>query len=144
MLPTVRVLGPTRSRSQVELALTDAISLGIDAPVRMSGDTDGTPGCVLVGPHGVVELKEGVIRAARHVHMSPRDAEIYGVENHDKMKLRVESPGCSLVLEDIIVRVDEGIKLEAHIDTDEGNACRLDDATKVELLKADSRCQCTA
>lgn len=142
MLPTVRVLGPTRSRSQIELALTDAISLGIDAPVRMSGDVDGTPGCVLVGPHGVVELKEGVIRAARHVHMSPQDAEHYGVNNHDVMKLRVESPGCTLVLEDLIVRVDEGIKLEVHIDTDEGNACRLDDATKVELLKSDDNCRC--
>ena len=142
MLPTVRVLGPTRSHSQVELALTDAISLGIDAPVRMSGDIDGTPGCVLVGPHGVVELKEGVIRAARHVHMHPRDAQYYGVKNHDRMKLRVESPGCSLVLEDLIVRVDAGVKLEVHVDTDEGNACRLDDATKVELVKADDHCRC--
>ena len=75
MLPTVRVLGPTRKQSQVELAFTDSISLGIDAPVRHSGQIDGTPGCVLVGPKGVVELQQGVIRAARHVHMSSRDAE---------------------------------------------------------------------
>ena len=75
MLPTVRILGPTRPRSQVELAFTDGISLGIDLPVRLSGKIDGTPGCVLVGPAGVVELKEGVIRAERHVHMGPRDAE---------------------------------------------------------------------
>src|SRR5215475_4114989 len=81
MLPTVRVLGPTRSASQVELAFTDAISLGIDAPMRHSGNIKGTPGCVLVGPKGVVELQEGVIRAARHVHMSNRDAEFYGVKN---------------------------------------------------------------
>jgi propanediol utilization protein len=79
MLPTVRVLGPTRPASQVELAFTDSISLGIDAPVRHSGDIRGTPGCVLVGPKGVVELNEGVIRAARHVHMSHRDAEHFGV-----------------------------------------------------------------
>ena len=72
MLPTVRILGPTRTLSQVELAFTDSISLGIDAPVRHSGQIDGTPGCVLVGPKGVVELKEGVIRAARHVHMNVR------------------------------------------------------------------------
>lgn len=143
MLPTVRVLGPTRPRSQVELAYTDTISLGIDAPVRLSGNIDGTPGCVLVGPHGVVELKEGVIRAARHVHMSPRDAAYYGVKNQDRMKLRVESPGCSMVLEDLIVRVEEGIKLEVHLDTDEGNACHLDAATKVELLTADCGCQST-
>lgn len=142
MLPTVRVLGPTRSRSQVELALTDAISLGIDAPVRLSGDVDGTPGCVLVGPKGVVNLEEGVIRAARHVHMSPQDAEYYGVKNHDLMKLRVESPGCTVVLEDLIVRAEENIKLEAHIDTDEGNACNLDRATRVELIAADPACSC--
>lgn len=141
MLPTVRILGPTRSASQVELAFTDSISLGIDAPVRHSGDTAGTPGCVLVGPAGVVELKEGVIRAARHVHMSPRDAEHYGVADGDFMRLRVASPQCTVVLEDLKVRAQEGIKLEAHLDTDEGNACNLDSAVKVELLKGES-CAC--
>src|SRR5918993_648997 len=98
MLPTVRVLGPTRSASQVELAITDAISLGIEAPVRHSGNIKGTPGCVLVGPKGVVELQEGVIRAARHVHMNHKDAALYGVKNGDFMKLRIESPQCSVVL----------------------------------------------
>jgi propanediol utilization protein len=142
MLPTVRVLGPTRSHSQVELAFTDSISLGIDVPVRHSGDIQGTPGCVLVGPKGVVELHEGVIRAARHVHMSPRDAEYYGVKTGDFMKLRVESPQCSVVLEDLKVRAEENIKLEAHIDTDEGNACNLEKATKVELLKQEP-CECS-
>src|SRR5262245_65856564 len=86
MLPNVRVLGPTRPYSQVELAFTDSISLGIDAPVRHSGNIKGTPGCVLVGPKGVVELQEGVIRAARHVHMNNKDAERYGVKNGDVMK----------------------------------------------------------
>ena len=76
MLPTVRILGPTRKFSQVELAFTDSISLGIDAPVRHSGRIEGTPGCVLVGPKGVVELKEGVIRAARHVHMNVRRCQL--------------------------------------------------------------------
>ena len=84
MLPTVRVLGPTRPRSQVELAFTDGISLGIDLPVRLSGNIDGTPGCVLVGPAGVVELKQGVIRAERHVHMGPGDAAYYGVKTGDR------------------------------------------------------------
>lgn len=142
MLPTVRVLGPTRPRSQVELAFTDAISLGIDAPVRISGDIDGTPGCVLVGPHGVVELAEGVIRAARHVHMNFDAAKEYGVAAGDRMKLRIESAGCSMVMEDLIVRADATSKLEVHIDTDEGNACNLDAASKVELLVQGAGCKC--
>lgn len=143
MLATVRILGPTRPESQVELAFTDSISLGIDAPVRHSGDIKDSPGCVLVGPKGVVELKQGVIRAARHVHMSLRDAEYYGVKSGDMMNLRVESPQCSVVLEDLKVRADEKIKLEVHLDTDEGNACNLDRATKIELLKAGSSgCAC--
>jgi len=134
MLPTVRVLGPPRPRSQVELAFTDAISLGIDVPVRQSGKIDGTPGCVLVGPKGVVELKEGVIRAERHVHMGPADAGYYGVADGDRMSLRVDS-ACSAVVSDLLVRVGEKIKLEVHLDTDEGNACDVDHARKVELFK---------
>lgn len=134
MLPTVRILGPTRKRSQVELAFTDGISLGIDLPVRLSGDLDGTPGCVLVGPAGAVELAEGVIRAQRHVHMSPADAAYYGVKTGDQMNLRVVSP-CSTIFEGLPVRVETGIKLEVHLDTDEGNAADLDHAERVELYK---------
>lgn len=141
MLPNVRVLGPTRPFSQVELAFTDSISLGIDAPVRHSGKIEGTPGCVLVGPAGVVELSQGVIRAARHVHMNNRDADQYGVANGDFMKLRVASPQCTVLFEDLLVRADGTSKLEVHIDTDEGNACFLDGATEVELLKQEP-CSC--
>lgn len=141
MLPTVRVLGPTRSHSQVELAFTDSISLGITAPVRHSGQIAGTPGCVLVGPRGVVELNEGVIRAARHVHMSHREAQRQGVANGDFMKLRIASDMCTTVMEDLLVRADDTAKLEVHIDTDEGNACFLDGATQVELLKQEP-CSC--
>jgi putative phosphotransacetylase len=140
-LPTVRILGPTRAFSQLELAFTDSISLGIDAPVRHSGKIEGTPGCILVGPKGVVELHEGVIRAARHVHMNFDDAKRYGVENGDMMKLRVESPMSTTIMEDLLVRADEVAKLEVHIDTDEGNACYLDGASKVELLKQEP-CAC--
>lgn len=134
MLPSVRVLGPTRPHSQVELAFTDAISLGIDVPVRASGKIEGTPGCVLVGPAGVVELKQGVIRAERHVHMNQEHAAHYGVKNGDRMSLRVQST-CSVTFEDLLVRADDTSKLEVHLDTDEGNAADLDHAVKVELLK---------
>jgi propanediol utilization protein len=106
MIPNVRVLGPTRKASQVELAFTDTISLGIDAPVRHSGDIKGTPGCVLVGPAGAVELHEGVIRAARHVHINPRDSAYYGVKNGDFMALKVKSPQCSMTFDDLLVRED--------------------------------------
>ena len=134
MLPTVRILGPTRPRSQVELAFTDGISLGIDMPVRQSGKIDGTPGCVLVGPAGVVELKEGVIRAERHVHMSFADADFFGVKDGDRMSLAIKG-GCGTVFRDLLVRADATSKLEVHIDTDEGNAADLDHATGVELIR---------
>jgi putative phosphotransacetylase len=141
MIPQVRVLGPCRGDSQVELAFTDGISLGIDLPVRISGDLHDTPGCVLVGPAGVVELKKGVIRAMRHVHMGPADLAHYGVKNGEKMNLRVVSDGCTTVLEDLVIRAGENIKLEVHLDTDEGNAINLDAATSVELVKTHG-CQC--
>jgi len=140
MLPSVRILGPTRPHSQVELAFTDGISLGIDLPVRASGNIKGSPGCVLVGPKGVVELKEGVIRAERHVHMNQEHAAHYGVKNGDRMNLRIVS-SCSVILEDLLVRADKTSKLEVHLDTDEGNAADLDHATKVELL-VPKKCAC--
>jgi putative phosphotransacetylase len=134
MLPTVRVLGPTRKASQVELAFTDGISLGIDLPVRASGQITGTPGCVLVGPAGAVELGEGVIRAERHVHMNFATAQRYGVKNGDRMSLVING-ACSTVFRDLLVRADATSKLEVHIDTDEGNAADLDHAASVELVR---------
>ena len=142
MIPNVRVLGPCRDESQVELAFTDGISLGIDLPVRISGNIQGTPGCVLVGPKGVVDLSQGVIRAMRHVHMGPADLEYYGVFNGEMMNLRVESTGCTTVLEDLVIRAGDAIKLEIHVDTDEGNAINLDNAINVELKNPEvCRCQ---
>jgi len=140
MLPSVRILGPTRSHSQVELAFTDGISLGIELPVRHSGKIEGTPGCVLVGPHGVVELKQGVIRAARHVHMNFEHAAHFGVKNGDMMRLRIHS-ACATTFDDVLVRADETSKLEVHLDTDEGNSADLDHAAKVELIKQED-CNC--
>jgi propanediol utilization protein len=142
MLPEVRVLGPCRGDSQVELAFTDSISLGLDIPVRISGDIQGTPGCLLVGPAGSLELKQGVIRAMRHVHMNPAEMAYYAVKSKDLMHLRIESPGCTTVLENVSVRGgDDKIKLEVHLDTDEGNAINLTRATKVELIKP-TACAC--
>ena len=135
MIPGVRVLGPCRKFSQVELAFTDAISLGIDAPVRLSGDIDDTPGCLLVGPKGTLALPRGVIRAERHVHMGPKDAAHYGVKHLDRMDLHIEGP-CPTVLKGLLVRTHPDWKLEVHIDTDEANACDLPHATRVYLTKA--------
>lgn len=134
VLPTVRVLGPTRPDCQVELAFTDGISLGFELPVRKSGDIKDTPGCVLIGPKGSLEIPRGVIRAERHVHMSLDDAARYGVKNGDRMDLRITSPRCSTVFEELLVRADATSKLEVHIDTDEGNAADLDHADSVELI----------
>jgi len=133
MIPSVRILGPCRSFSQVELAFTDAISLGIEIPVRLSGDIEGTPGCLLVGPKGSLVLPKGVIRAERHVHMGPKDAEYYGVKHLDRIHMRVEGT-CPTVLEGLLVRVHKDWKLEVHIDTDEANCCDLARATKVTLF----------
>jgi putative phosphotransacetylase len=136
MLPEVRVLGPCRGDTQVELAFTDSISLGLDLPVRISGDIKNTPGGLLVGPKGSIELQQGMIRAMRHVHMGPADLAYFGVKSGDLLHLRIESHGCTTVLEDVLVRGgDENIRLEVHLDTDEGNAVNLEKATKVDLVK---------
>ncbi len=134
MIPNLRILGPCRDHSQVELAFTDSISLGIEAPVRKSGDHRATPGCYLLGPAGLIELQQGVIRAERHVHMGQADAQYYGVNDGDRLHLRIKST-CSAVLEDLLVRVAPNTKLEVHLDTDEGNAVDLGHAENVELFK---------
>ena len=135
VIPNLRILGPCRNLTQIELALTDAVQLGMDIPVKMSGDIEGTPGGYVMGPKGMLEMKNGIIRAARHVHMSPADAKFYGVKHLDIITLKVASKGCNTRFDDLIVRVDPSFKLEVHMDTDEANACDLDRATKVELVK---------
>jgi len=135
VIPSLRILGPCRDLTQIELAITDAIQLGVDLPVKMSGDIKGTPGGYVMGPKGMLEMEEGLIRAARHVHMSPADATFYGVKHLDRITLKVTSPACKTRFDDLIVRVDPSFKLEVHMDTDEANACDLERATKVELFK---------
>jgi putative phosphotransacetylase len=130
----LRILGPCRTLNQIELAYTDGIALGFDLPLRLSGNIQGTPGGMLMGPEGFFEMPSGVIRALRHVHMSPSDAEYYGVKNGEDMKLKIGGP-CGLTLDRMLVRVDPSFKLEVHIDTDEGNACDLRPETPCELLK---------
>jgi putative phosphotransacetylase len=130
----LRILGPCRDHSQVELAFTDSIFLGLDIPVRKSGDIKGSPGCYLMGPAGMIQMREGVIRHERHVHMGPADCAAYGVKDGDRLNLRVKSD-CGAVLEGLLVRAGSGIKLEVHIDTDEGNAVNYPKATGFELFK---------
>lgn len=116
------ILGPERSASQVELSLTEARKLGLTAMIRESGDLAGTSGCKLVGPAGEVELKEGVIAAKRHIHMTPEDAQEYGVENGQIVSVKVSTPERSLIFGDTVVRVSKNYALAMHIDTDEANA----------------------
>ena len=134
VISNLRILGPCRNINQVELAYTDAIALGFDIPLRSSGNIKGTPGGMLMGPNGFFEMPDGVIRAARHVHMSPANADFYGVKNGDMMRLKIGGP-CAISLDEMLVRVDKSFKLEVHIDTDEGNACNLQPDTPCELLK---------
>jgi propanediol utilization protein len=134
IIPNLRILGPCRDHSQVELAFTDAISLGLDVPVRKSGDHRDSPGCYLMGPAGIIELPTGVIRHERHVHLGPADAAHYGVKDGDRLNLRIKSTS-SAVLEDLLVRFAPASKLEVHLDTDEGNAVDLPHAKKVELFR---------
>ena len=134
VISNLRILGPCRTLNQVELAYTDAIALGFEIPLRLSGNITGTPGGMLMGPAGFFEMPNGVIRALRHVHMHPVDAEFYGVKNGDTMKLLVGGD-CGVIFDKMLVRVDPSYKLEVHIDTDEGNACNLQPGTPCELLK---------
>lgn len=134
VISNLRILGPCRNLNQVELAYTDGIALGFDLPLRSSGDIKGTLGCMLMGPAGFFEMQEGVIRALRHVHMSPEDASFYGVKGGDQMRLKIGGE-CGLSLDKMLVRVDKSFKLEVHIDTDEGNACNLQPDTPCELSK---------
>ena len=121
----VRVLGPTRPDSQVEISRTDEFFLGIDAPVRASGNIKNTPGITLEGPNGKLDLKEGVICAWRHIHMTPEDAEAYGVEDKDIVEVRIDHGERTLTFGNVLVRVSPNYALEMHIDTDEGNAAEL-------------------
>mgnify|MGYP004521668613 FL=1 len=124
-LAGVSILGPCRSADQVELSATDARSVGISAPIRESGDVKGSGACKLVGPAGEVELKEGVIVAKRHIHMTPEDAEKFGVKDAQIVKVAINTAERSLVFGDTVVRVSPKYALAMHVDTDEANAAAI-------------------
>lgn len=124
-LEHVRVVGPPRGADQVELARSDEIAIGIDGPLRESGDLAGTPGIVLEGPAGRLELEHGVLCSLRHLHMSPADAVALGLSDQQRVTIAVAGWGRNVSFGDIVVRVSPGYRLELHLDTDEGNAAGL-------------------
>lgn len=134
IIPNVRILGPVRNYTQVELSYTDGVYLGIDLPLRISGNHEGTPGITILGPKGAITINKGVIRAERHVHMNEADMAYYGVKDGDQLRLRIDGP-CGVVFDRVRVRYHPKVVLEVHIDTDEGNACDLENAERMELIK---------
>jgi putative phosphotransacetylase len=135
LISNLRILGPMRKQSQFELAFTDAISLGFDdIPVRLSGNLAGSPGAIIMGPKGTVQLKEGIIRAAIHVHMNPSEAGFFGVKQGDLMRLRVGG-AAGTTFNKVHVRIDPTSRLNVHMDTDEANACGLHLTKDIELIK---------
>lgn len=138
-LEGVRVLGPVRKADQVEISRTDEFFLGIDAPVRDSGDVKGSPGITLVGPAGSVTLAEGVICARRHIHMTPADAESHGVKDGDVVEVAIDSAGRDLVFGDVLIRVSDKFALEMHVDTDEANAAELTPGVEGMLMPTEGR-----
>ena len=139
----VRLLGPLRPQNQVEVSRTDEFKLGIDAPIRDSGKTEGSAPIILEGPKGKVSLAEGLICAKRHVHMAPGDAERYGVKDGDEVEIEVTGGPRDLTYGDVLVRVSPRYKLEMHIDTDEANAAEIDPGAKGDLVYADTSAQAT-
>ncbi|MBM7854405.1 putative phosphotransacetylase [Desulfohalotomaculum tongense] len=132
VIEKVRVLGPTRKQTQIEITITDSFKLGIKAPLRDSGDLEGSAPITLVGPKGTITLKEGAIIAARHIHMHTSDAEELGLKDGDKVSVRAKGPR-GIIFGDVLVRVSDKFKLEMHVDTDEANAVGLRNG---DILKA--------
>lgn len=134
VIENVRILGPIRNQTQVELSLSDCIKLGIKAPIRDSGDLHGSAGLTLVGSKGAITINEGAIVAARHVHMHTDDATIFQVKDGDRVSVKVVGPR-GLIFNQVLVRVSEKYKLELHLDFDEANAAGLTNNSVVEIVK---------
>lgn len=133
-LDKVRLMGPARAEDQVEISRSDEFVLGIDAPVRISGDVKNTPGITLEGPAGRATIDHGVITARRHIHMHPDDAARLGVRDHQPVQVRIDSEGRDLTFGDVVVRISPEFKLEMHLDTDEANAAGVRQGDSGELL----------
>ena len=133
-IKNVIVLGPPRKATQVEVSLTDARTLGADAPIRLSGDVKGSAGCKLVGPAGSVEIAEGVIVAKRHIHMTPDSAKEYNVADGQIVGVKITSADRTAVLGDVVVRVNPNFAPYMHIDTDEANACGANGNVEGEII----------
>lgn len=134
--PAVSILGPVRKETQVEVSLTDARSIGVQAPVRESGDLEGSGACKLVGPAGEVELEKGVIAAKRHIHATTADAEKMGFENGEIVSVEIPTAnGRNLTFGDVVVRVSDSYALAMHIDTDEANAAGMAPNTMGTVIK---------
>lgn len=134
VIEKVRVLGPTRQQNQVEILAGDMFKLGLQAPLRQSGDLAESGGIIMVGPRGSVQIKEGVIVAQRHIHMNPMEAKAYGVHDGQKVKLAVDGPRAG-IMDNVVVRADDRGALECHIDTEEANAYCINSKTKLMIIK---------
>lgn len=133
-LEKVRIIGPIRKQTQIEISKTDSYFLGMEVPLRISGDLEGTPGVTLIGPRGQVKLNQGVIVAKRHLHIQTQDAEIARLKTGDVIKLKIEGER-GLVFDNIAVRVNDNYATSVHLDTDEGNAAGINKQTEAEIIK---------
>ena len=133
-IENVRILGPVRKASQVEISATDAVKLGVKAPIRESGKLQGSAPIAVVGPKGAIYLNEGCIIAMRHIHMSPADAKAAGVQDGDIVSVKADNER-GTVFNQVKIRVDDSFTLEMHIDTDEANACKIATGATVTIVK---------
>ena len=132
-IENVRILGPLRKQTQVEISATDAIKLGMKAPIRESGDIKGSAPITIVGPKGALYLEEGCIIAKRHIHMAPADAKAAGVQNGQEVSVQVDNER-GTVYNHVTIRVDETFTLEMHLDTDEANAAGISTGNSVTII----------
>lgn len=130
----VRVLGPVRSKSQIEILAGDGFKLGVKAPAKLSGDLAGTPGITIVGPKGTVQTAEGLIVAQRHIHMTPQDAANHGVHDGQIVKIQIDGPRGG-IYGNVVIRATDTSALECHLDTEEANAMDINSSTKIKIIK---------